>query len=101
VREKITIKERKIMTIESIQEWLDKSVEGDNITYYKGFLAKDVGGLDYQIKKLGSFMSKIENLKEVNLVQKKISGIKVIGETGPIVYHYIAQRRKNGQPSKA
>ena len=44
------------MTIESIQEWLDKSVEGDNITYYKGFLAKDAGGLDYQIKKLGSFM---------------------------------------------
>ncbi len=88
------------MTIESIQEWLDKSVEGDNITYYKGFLAKDMGGLDYQIKKLGSFMSKIENLKEVSLVQKKISEIKVIGETGPIVYNNIAQRRKKEQNKK-
>jgi hypothetical protein len=95
VREKITIKDRKTMTIEALKEWLDISVEGDNITYYEGFLAQE-GGNNYEIRKLGRFMAEMENLKKVDLVQKKISGIKILGDKGPIIYHYIAQRRKNG-----
>ena len=89
------------MTIKQLQEWVEKAVKGNNICYYTGYLAKDIGGLSgYDLRKVANFMVELSDQKKVSLVQKKISGIRnVVGtdtkikDNSPIIYKYIAQKR--------
>ena len=52
---------------------------------------------ELELRKLASFMMDMHKIGKVALTQKKISGIKQIGDKGDIVYLYIAQRRKNAK----
>ena len=88
--------EYKEQTIQSLTDWITTSDE-DQIVYYKGYLAEKIG-INVGLRKLASFMMDMHKIGKVALTQKKISGIKQIGDKGDIVYLYIAQRRKNDKP---
>ena len=88
--------EYKEQTIQSLTDWITTSDE-DQIVYYKGYLAEKIG-INVGLRKLTSFMMDMHKIGKVALTQKKISGIKQIGDKGDIVYLYIAQRRKNAKP---
>ena len=88
--------EYKEQTIQSLTDWITTSDE-DQIVYYKGYLAEKIG-INVGLRKLASFMMDMHKRGKVALTQKKISGIKQIGDKGDIVYLYIAQRRKNAKP---
>ena len=85
----------KEQTIQSLTDWITNSDE-DQIVYYKGYLAEKIG-INVGLRKLASFMMDMHKLGKVALTQKKISGIKQIGDKGDIIYLYIAQRRKNAK----
>jgi len=87
--------EYKEQTIQSLTDWITTSDE-DQIVYYKGYLAEKIG-VNVGLRKLASFMMDMHKIGKVALTQKKISGIKQIGDKGDIVYLYIAQRRKNAK----
>jgi hypothetical protein len=57
-----------------------------------GFLARDSDS-SVELKKIANFFLSMFELRQVSLVQKKISGIKeVTDHKTPIIYNYIAQR---------
>ena len=87
--------EYKEQTIQSLTDWITNSDE-DQIVYYKGYLAENIG-INVGLRKLASFMMDMHKLGKVARTQKKISGIKQIGDKGDIIYLYIAQRRKNAK----
>jgi hypothetical protein len=84
--------ERKKMTLREVQNWFEKSKKGDNFCYHVGFLAKDSDS-GVELKKIANFFLGMSELRQINLVQKKISGVKeVTDHKTPIIYNYIAQR---------
>ena len=87
--------EYKEQTIQSLTDWITTSDE-DQIVYYKWYLAEKIG-INVGLRKLASFMMDMHKIGKVALTQKKISGIKQIGDKGDIIYLYIAQRRKNAK----
>ena len=91
-------KEHKKQTIQSVSDWMINSKE-KQIVYYKGHLAYDrcYSPDKMNLRKLANFMMDMDKTGKVALTQKKLCGLKNIGEKGEIVYLYIAQRRKHVQ----
>ena len=88
-------KDHKKQTIQSVSDWMINSKE-EKIVYHKGHLAYD-RQKDMDLRKLANFMMDMDKTGKVALTQKKLCGLKNIGEKGEIVYLYIAQRRKHVQ----
>ena len=87
--------EDKKHTIQSVSDWMINSKE-KQIVYYKGYLAEE-RHKDMDLKKLANFMMDMDKAGKVSLTQKKLCGLKNIGDKGDVVYLYIAQRRKHAQ----
>jgi hypothetical protein len=90
------------MTFEDVSKWLQKAKKGDKTVYFTGFLVKKADG-NHELKKLIKFINEMCTSKVIDVVHKKISGMRSDPKSSwlvhpedknkEIIYEYIIQKR--------